>query len=131
MEFAVLLLLICAAITFTTIRAIKVKTIKTNLMIDGIILCAMLVVWLVKGAVLGIGICYSILLLWVCIGTLVRIFYDRFDLWFMNLMRKINKMPPYKTIEDLEEDTTHSTRFSTNLYYYAVELEICCLIIVL
>lgn len=46
----------------------------------------------------------------------------------MNKMCKLFKMPQYKSIKEVEEDSTHNTRFSTELYYYAVEVGICVLI---
>ena len=69
--------------------------------------------------------CWVILLLWIAIGTIVRKYYSKFNFWFMNKMCKLFKMPQYKSIEELEEDSTHNTRFPTELSYYAVEVGIC------
>ena len=82
---------------------------------------------LLKKIAIGTVICLTILILWISIGTLVRKFYSKFDFWFTNKMCELFKSPQYKSIEDLDEDSTPATRFSTELYYYAVEIGICVL----
>ena len=112
----------------TTLRAVKVKSFKTHFLIDGILSVLMLLVVILRHLAVGTVICWAILLVWIAIGTLVRKYYSKFDFWFMNKMCKLFKMPQYKSIEEVEEDSTHNTRFSTELYYYAVEVGICVLI---
>lgn len=112
----------------TTLRAANVKSFKIHLLIDGILFALMSVVVILRRFAIGTVICWAILLIWIAIGTLVRKYYSKFDFWFMNKMCKLFKMPQYKSIEEVEEDSTHNTRFSTELYYYAVEVGICVLI---
>ena len=113
----------------TTLRAANVKSFKIHLLIDGILFALMsVVVVILRWFAIGTVVCLGILLLWIAIGTIVRKYYPKFDFWFMNKMCKLFKMPQYKSIEEVEEDSTHNTRFSTELYYYAVEVGICVLI---
>lgn len=112
----------------TTFRAVKVKSFKTHLLIDGVLSVLTLFIVILRKYAVGTVICWAILLIWIAIGTLVRKYYSKFDFWFMNKMCKLFKMPQYKTIEEVDEDSTHGTRFSTELYYYAVEIGICVLI---
>ena len=112
----------------TTLRAVKVRSFKTHLLIDGVLSVLMLFIVILRKFAVGTVICWVILLIWIAIGTLVRKYYSKFDFWFMNKMCKLFKMPQYKSIEEVEEDSTHNTRFSTELYYYAVEVGICVLI---
>lgn len=112
----------------TTLRAVKVRSFKTHLLIDGVLSVLMLFIVILRKFAVGTVICWAILLVWIAIGTLVRKYYSKFDFWFMNKMCKLFKMPQYKSIEEVEEDSTHNTRFSTELYYYAVEVGICVLI---
>ena len=112
----------------TTLRAVKVKSFKIHLLIDGILFALMFVIVILRQFAIGTVVCLGILLLWIAIGTIVRKYYSKFDFWFMNKMCKLFKMPQYKSIEEVEEDSTHNTRFSTELYYYAVEVGICVLI---
>ncbi len=112
----------------TTLRSVKVKSFKIHLLIDGILFALMFVVVILRRFAIGTVVCLGILLLWIAIGTIVRKYYPKFDFWFMNKMCKLFKMPQYKTIEEVDEDSTHGTRFSTELYYYAVEIGICVLI---
>ncbi len=113
----------------TTLRAANVKSFKIHLLIDGILFALMSVVVILRRFAIGTVVCLGILLLWIAIGTIVRKYYPKFDFWFMNKMCKLFKMPQYKSIEEVEEDSTHNTRFSTELYYYAVEVGICVLIV--
>lgn len=110
------------------LRTVKVKSFKIHLLIDGILFALMFVVVILRRFAIGTVVCLCILLLWIAIGTIVRRYYSKFDFWFMNKMYKLFKMPQYKTIEEVDEDSTHGTRFSTELYYYAVEIGICVLI---
>ena len=112
----------------TTLRAVKVKSFKIHLLIDGILFALMFVIVILRQFAIGTVVCLGILLLWIAIGTIVRKYYSKFDFWFMNKMCKLFKMPQYKSIEEVEEDSTHNTRFSTELYYCAVEVGICVLI---
>ena len=112
----------------TTLRAANVKSFKIHLLIDGILFALMSVVVILRRFAIGTVVCLGILLLWIAIGTIVRKYYPKFDFWFTNKMCKLFKMPQYKSIEEVEEDSTHNTRFSTELYYYAVEVGICVLI---
>lgn len=112
----------------TTLRAANVKSFKIHLLIDGILFALMSVVVILRRFAIGTVVCLGILLLWIAIGTIVRKYYPKLDFWFMNKMCKLFKMPQYKSIEEVEEDSTHNTRFSTELYYYAVEVGICVLI---
>lgn len=112
----------------TTLRAVKVKSFKTHLLIDVFLSVLMLFIVILRNFAVGTVICWAILLVWIAIGTIVCKYYSKFDFWFMNKMCKIFKMPQYKSIEEVEEDSTHNTRFSTELYYYAVEVGICVLI---
>lgn len=116
-------------LVLTTLRAIKVKSFKTHLIIDIIIFSLMFTVVFLKKFAIGMVICLTILILWIFIGALVRKFYSNFDFWFMNKMCKLFKLPQYKSIEDLDKDSTYATRFSTELYYYAVEVGICVLMV--
>ena len=115
-------------LVLTTLRAVTVKSFKIHLLIDGILFALMFVIVILRRFAIGTVVCLGILLLWIAIGTLVRKYYSKFDFWFMNKMCKLFKMPQYKSIEEVEEDSTHNTRFSTELYYYAVEVGICVLI---
>ena len=99
-----------------------------HLLIDGVLSVLMLFIVILRKFAVGTVICWAILLVWIAIGTLVRKNYSKFDFWFMNKMCKLFKMPQYKSIEEVEEDSTHNTRFSTELYYFAVEVGICVLI---
>ena len=112
----------------TTLRAVNVKSFKIHLLIDGILFALMFVIVILRRFAIGTVVCLGILLLWIAIGTIVRKYYPKFDFWFMNKMCKLFKMPQYKSIEEVKEDSTHNTRFSTELYYYAVEVGICVLI---
>lgn len=112
----------------TTLRAVKVKSFKIHLLIDGVLFALMFVIVILRRFAIGTVACLGILLLWIAIGTIVRKYYSKFDFWFMNKMCKLFKMPQYKTIEEVDEDSTHGTRFLTELYYYAVEIGICVLI---
>ena len=112
----------------TTLRAANVKSFKIHLLIDGILFALMSIVVILRRFAIGTVVCLGILLLWIAIGTIVRKYYPKFDFWFTNKMCKLFKMPQYKSIEEVEEDSTHNTRFSTELYYYAVEVGICVLI---
>ena len=123
-----ILLGLVTILLLTTLRAVKVKSFKIHLLIDGILFALMFVVVILRKFVVGTVVCLAILLLWIIIGTIVRRYYSKFDFWFMNKMCKLFKLPQYKSIEEVEEDSTHNTRFSTELYYYAVEMGICVLI---
>ena len=65
----------------TTVRAVKIKSFKIHLLIDGIIFAFMLIVVLLRQFALGTVICLGMLLLWIAMGTLVRKSYSKFDLW--------------------------------------------------
>lgn len=113
----------------TTLRAVKVKSFKIHLLIDGILFALMFVIVILRQFAIGTVVCLGILLLWIAIGTIVRKYYSEFDFWFMNKMCKLFKIPQYKLYKELDEDSTHNTRFSTELYYYVVETGICILLV--
>ena len=111
----------------TTLRAVKIKSFKIHLLIDGILFALVFIIVILRQFAISTIVCLAILFLWIAIGTIVRKYYSKFNFWFMNKMRKLFKMPQYKTIAEAEEDSTHSTRFSIELYYYAAEIGICVL----
>lgn len=118
-----------AIFILTSLRAVKVKSFKVHLLIDGVLLALMLLVVVLKRFVLGAAMCWAILLLWIAAGTIVRKYYSKFDFWFQNKLCKLFKTPPYTSIEQVEEDAT-GNRFSAGLFYYAIEAMICVLIVI-
>lgn len=129
MQFILIVLFVI--LVLTTLRTVKVKSFKAHLLIDGLIVLFMLLVVIIRRFTIGTTICLLSLLLWIVVGTLVRKYYLRFDFWLMNKLCKIFKRPQYKTLAEFEEDRTHNSRFSMELYYYAVETAICILTILI
>lgn len=119
-----------AIFILTSLRAVKVKSFKVHLLIDGVLLALMLLVVVLKRFVLGAAMCWAILLLWIAAGTIVRKYYSKFDFCFQNKLCKLFKTPPYTSIEQMEEDATLGNRFSAELLYYAIEAMICVLIVI-
>lgn len=95
----------------TTLCAVKVKSFKIHLLIDGILLTLMFVVVILRRFAVCTVVCLDILLLWTAIGAIARRNYFKFDFWIMNKMCKLFKMPQYKSVEEVDVDSTHSIDF--------------------
>ena len=110
------------AFLLTSLRAIKVRKAKTDIIIDLTIIFIMTGIWLFSNAFLGAGICLLILIVWVVAGIIIRIVGPKLELWLDNLLCKLSRTSPYRSYEELQEDIKPGSRLAIKLLYYAVEL---------
>ena len=121
----VLLIIFLAVI----IRERKVKTLKREFLIEVIILTLLSGIWIYNGMLYIQGFYLSLVWVWSFVGIIYRKYFPKFELWFENLLCKLNKMPLYTSIESMNDDVNPADKLGIKLAYYLVEAGLCALFV--
>lgn len=124
---AIIVLLIIFLVVI--IRESKVKTLKKDFLIEVIILTLLSGIWIYNGMLYIQGFFLSLVWLWSFAGVIYRKYFPKFELWFENLLRKLNKIPLYTSIENMNDDVNPADKLGIRLAYYLVEAGLCALFI--
>lgn len=122
MQEALVIIVLLIVFFAVIIRERKVKTLKREILIEIIVLTLLSGIWIYNGMLYIQGFYLSLVWVWSFTGIIYRKYFPEFELWFENLLCKLNKLPPYTSIENMNADVNPADKLGIRLAYYVVEI---------